>query len=577
MADVNPNALALAVAQPNVDLTGPLKSVAEVNMASAHAALFGAQARYQIARQNALAQAAQLRAKGDPNWMNPIAMVDPEAAKHMQDFDWTQQEHQASQQYGDIINQTGDRAQAARAVAGYPNVADTISKAYSTMQQGQQTDLKVHMDLVGQASNTFLDAVGRYQRGDISKDDLRRVWNEQSTRIMQASKNMPGGGGMGPVEYNAMYDMPNLQMAINRARQGLVWSQASKDYWEGTGEPAARKAEGELPSKIKTEQTIGEEHRKTELAKPFAFPVGHAVTTGNLLQQGQGTEATNQGDMAPGTPVAPGNIGQVGADLPQMIVPHQNLGTQDPRMLVQGTDPQTQDRIKVAADHYEKDTKTPGMMAYGQRSSLNEMENLILSGKVTTNVASEMKEQMAGWVYAIMGGGSGDTKADARALDVAKRWTGIDLASQPIMNKFTTQMGLQYARATEGAREAVAAIKIALGANPQSTTPREANLRIIRLMKAANQYSIDKMDYGNQYFQQNKHYVGSDEAFSNQRTPEMYTSRVEPFHLPTNTHGYVDSNRLQPGVMYQFTRPGDKAGKVEYGVWNGKQFNAVEF
>src|SRR5215475_7608816 len=75
MADVN-SALALNIQQPNIDLTKTLGTLAQLQMAQAHSALYGAQAHFQNMRLNALQS-------GD---INQLAAVDPELAKKAVDF-----------------------------------------------------------------------------------------------------------------------------------------------------------------------------------------------------------------------------------------------------------------------------------------------------------------------------------------------------------------------------------------------------------------------------------------------------------------------------------------------------------
>ena len=209
----------------------------------------------------------------------------------------------------------------------------------------------------------------------------------------------------------------------------------------------------------------------------------------------------------------------------------------------------------VATEQY-KEIATSAKAAGQVRSQLGTMRATLNSGGINTNATAPARATLSAYLNAIVGPG------------VAQTVTGIDPAKADVFNKDATRMGLTFARQTEGAREAVAAIKIALGANPSLSNTTEGNRKIIDLLDAGVQHDLDAQKYANAYFQKNQHYVGAQEWFNQNHPPAEYTSKVIPYDLPRLQTGAVDPSKLQPNVTYM--------GKSGAGIWNGQGFLPVK-
>src|SRR6185437_13045048 len=104
-------------------------------------------------------------------------------------------------------------------------------------------------------------------------------------------------------------------------------------------------------------------------------------------------------------------------------------------------------------------------------------------------------------------------------------------------------MGLQFARSTEGAREAVQAIKIALGANPSLSNTKEGNLKIIDLMDQSAQYQVDKLAAADAYERKNGHYVGFESWWDKSHPVSQYLSQAVPYQIPKLQSGRPDGSK----------------------------------
>ena len=212
-------------------------------------------------------------------------------------------------------------------------------------------------------------------------------------------------------------------------------------------------------------------------------------------------------------------------------------------------------KIKAAEGAVENATKqyeevADSAKAAGQvRSQLGTMRTMLQSGDVNSSATAPVRQTLATYLNAVLG------------PDVAKQVTGLDPAKTEVFNKDAVRMGLTFARQTEGAREAVAAIKIALGGNPSLGNTKAGNLKIIDLLDAGVQHDLDAQKYGQAWFEKNGHYVGAQDWMTQNHPPAEYTSKVIPYNAPRTQSGAVDPSQLQPNVTYQ--------GKNGVGIWNG--------
>lgn len=224
-----------------------------------------------------------------------------------------------------------------------------------------------------------------------------------------------------------------------------------------------------------------------------------------------------------------------------------------PGVVDTGIHPYVKEAGQAALKMQMEDTEPAAAAAQKTKGSLGTMKSILDSGKVTTNSLAEMKMAIAGFINAATGEKDGKT---------AKSLLGGDLPDAEVLNKETTRMGLLFARQTEGAREAVQAIRIALGANPSMLNTVDGNKKIIGIMNAAADYDIERAKAFKAYSAKQVDQLGYvntrgfDSWFSENYSPSKFISKAVPYQLPAS------KTDLQPGVTYEHN------GKSE--VYQGK-------
>lgn len=584
--------------QPNVNIIGGLKSLAELQMAEAHASLFSTQARLANMRQQALQQYAIAKAKGDPNALNIVAAVDPNLAKEMQSFEQTGAQISAQNKRGDFIRK-GDAKSADLAVANFPDVGKTVAETEASQARAGHDVIQTQIAAAGSVSGNFLKAEEQYRKGEITPVQYRRAWNMSLKEALDSKL-------VSPMEYNNMFDQPNPELATRLQSMAV----SAKDRIEQSGLPAANKAAAELP--YKTQEELNK--AKIEAAKTRATPSNrpydanrraddpNALDNLNLgygaggpmqltpgAGQGQSAPGAGQGQAAPGAgqgqaapppmaapapapgtapveaaapagapPVvatnaqpAPGDAAPKYSPPMQLFydsAPVKQLLPHDPNMRPgdqQGLPKNVEKMIGDTAEHIEKTVITDGNNAQKNVDALSRMESLLSNGGVKTSSLTPLKKQTAAAIYALTNGN----------LELTKKLTGMDLAKAEEFEKESTRMGLTFARQTEGAREAVQAIRIALGANPQLTTTTEGNMKIIQTLKAAAEWDRDKAVAASVYADkqakegQGYHYVGFEQYWNKEHPLIEYTSKIIPLAKPTPS----TINDMQKGVTYNTT------------------------
>ena len=127
-------------------------------------------------------------------------------------------------------------------------------------------------------------------------------------------------------------------------------------------------------------------------------------------------------------------------------------------------------------------------------------------------------------------------------------------------------MGLTFARQTEGAREAVMAIRIALGANPSLMNTVQGNQKIIDIMDKGADYDIARGNGAQSYMRKQQdttgvpHLVGFDNYWAAQHPASTFISKAVPYQTPLLRSGLPNIPELKNGVTY------DVRGKI--GVWD---------
>lgn len=604
-----PDQVVGGIVQPNVDLVSPMKSLADLQMAQSHAALFTAQARQANARQNALATAAMLRAKGDENGaLNAIAAVDPELAKQMQSFGQDLKKNTALDVRSDALRKENPGMSASdRAITGQPEIQQTVAATEGTKATTAKTQHEVFIQKTGEMANRALTLFDQKDAGKITDEQLKQGWNKI---IFEAAQ----GGMVNPLELNNLINSPDRAYA-ERAR---AMSITAKDYFDQSGKPAANKAEAELPAKTtearnnaalevwknqnNPQHVAGDANLMVPQGGPMPPPqglggplnIGYGPAQGTVQPPGPGAApppgppaaplqpaaiAPDQPPPIPGGPPVPGSPGPAMAApvapvpaAPAAVAPPTNIvpskfgdvpiapnlsGPAPPGTIKQGMTKSVEKLIERSGESAAKLIDV-GDDAQINRDKTSRIISELSSGNVQTGNLAPYQRKVASWVYAITGGD----------LDAVKSVMGKDykLPNAEALEKEFTQMGLQFARQTEGAREAVAAIRIALGGQPQMINTTEGNLKIARTLDAVAKWQSDRaqaaQDYGMaqaEKGQNGAHYVGFTKWWNSNHPVSEYTSKASPLALPKSARDY------QPNTTYQ----GMKNGKPTPGIFNG--------
>ena len=252
--------------------------------------------------------------------------------------------------------------------------------------------------------------------------------------------------------------------------------------------------------------------------------------------------------QASSSDVKPFNGGDPAKEVPSIKLPT-GLLPAGPSTIVQGRDPITMKAGEEAVEGAQKqygEVQDAAKAAKNNMADLNTLRTLIQNGQ-NTNALMPAKATLSAYLNATLG------------ATAAKQITGVDPAQADVFNKDATRMGLTFARQTEGARESLQAIQIAVGANPSLANTKEGNQKIIDLMEAGAKHDLDQQSYENAFYQKNGHYVGAKEWFDQNHPPAEYTSKVMPYNLPT------DPKTLQPNVTYNLPNHGPAK-------WNGQGF-----
>lgn len=297
-------------------------------------------------------------------------------------------------------------------------------------------------------------------------------------------------------------------------------------------------------------------------AQPFGEPseAGPAAPRSKNLTDTQATVLPPKPGVAPATPPVD-TSNPYSKEVPTVPIGH-DLPTG--KGIVQpGIDPLRTAAREEGLKKFNTEIE-PGAEAAGHtKASLGTMKAELDKG-VTTDRLAELKTTVGGFLYAM-------TKDPV----FVKGATGLDVSNQEVFNKESTRMGLTFARQTEGAREAVAAIRIALGANPSLMNTETGNRKIIGIMDQAANYDRERAKAAQAFMQNNDgHLTGFDTWFSNAHPPAAFISKAVPYTVPDRRE------ELQNGVTYEFPLSKDANGKpvMHRGTWNKEtnHFDPVE-
>lgn len=382
------------------------------------------------------------------------------------------------------------------------------------------------------------------------------------------------------------YPSPHDGVLEGMIRGGL----SVPDYRSTTGQTAGAEAGARAPY-----DTMQTDPGKTVVVGPAARPGGpleNSSPVGRALQpsgaaNGTGAAPPGAATPAPGpapapvpqpgaapigtpanrgppgtvnaTPVDKTNANPYSAEVPTVPVGH-DLPTG--KGIVQpGIDPVRQEARAEGLKKFNEDVEPAATAAAHTRASLGTMKSELDKG-VTTDRLGEIKTSVAAGLYAL----TGDT-------DFVKKATGLTTANQEVFNKESTRMGLTFARQTEGAREAVQAIKIALGANPSLLNTEQGNRKIIDIMDQSSKYDQERAKAAQAFMQKNDgHLTGFDTWFNNTHSPATFISKAVPYATVVGGK-HIAKDDLQPGVTYSY---GGAEGNQFKGTWDGEHFTAVK-
>lgn len=584
--------------QPNLDLLGGMKSLADLQMAESHASLFGAQARQVNLRQAALQQYAAARAKGDPNALNIIASVDPTLATQMQTFEQNSRKITAQNQAGEAIRR-GDTAAARAAVADFPEVSNTAETTRKTQVDTQQEQLKTQITAAGSIANRALTLGQQAEKGEITPQVYRNEWNKL---VVEAhGSGLFGPGAMGDQMLNNLWDKPDMEAAKRLQSMAITGQQAI----ENTGAPAGAQAQAKVGPAL--QQKAGE--ARIDVAKEKATPKVFSADANYRAQDPSALDALNLGysptqntPMAAGPAVrpavTPATIPGAQPMAPQGLQPGPAILGQQPPTQQQGVTPEQQrqsqmyDSMPVNTIHSTNPNLQPGE----QQGTPKYLEELIkdANAHVTKTIipdadAAQLNYDAFSRMEAKIDQGL-KTGLDAPArmnvaaaiyglthdYGLAKKISGIDITDAKTFEKEATRAGLQFARQTEGAREAVQAIKIALGANPQLSNDTESNRKIIGVLKETARWSVERGQAAQMWAEKQAkeghdgaNYYGFQSWWNKNHPLSEFTSRSVPLSPPKHVDElqnnttyeiggkrYVYTGKVNPKTGNPLYRPG---------------------
>lgn len=405
---------------------------------------------------------------------------------------------------------------------------------------------------------------------DVMSRKANYILNEDNPKIKQylwdeTKKDWISKGWINP-QTAGKYPIPNDEILSNIARGSMSVPQ----YGESSGETAGRQEAAKAPYAVHSgpasdviQNPLVRDGGPLANGQPKASVLTPSVPANvSPTPPGAGTGApagapTPQPGQAPaGSPAAKPGKNVTAVDKTASANPYDDEVPSNP----QGHDmPTGKGIMQPGIDPIRQAARAEGLKKYGEEiepgaasaahtaSSLGIMKASLDKG-VTTDRLAELKTTVGGFLYAM-----------TKDADFAKKATGLDVSNQEVFNKESTRMGLTFARQTEGAREAVAAIRIALGANPSLLNTEEGNRKIISIMEQGAKYDQERSKAAQAYMRKNDNSLtGFDTWFNDHHSPSTFTSKAVPYKMPPKR------DELQNGVTYEWT----DNGKQYRGTYN---------
>lgn len=405
--------------------------------------------------------------------------------------------------------------------------------------QAAQREYDLRSEQIARAANEVLQAPeGSQQRTD--------MWN-------QHVQDLHNKGYLNNIEYKQFYNNPSSLVLNQAIARGTKVSEQMGMTGVTQGLQAGRTAP--------YHETVTTPEQ--QISYPAMRPGGPPIPTGPGQVPGNGSPmnitpgaAPTTAPMSP-TRTAPSTVGGGGAapkansSLPYYNEIPSNPVAPDvpkgPGVVQAGQHPLAVDAAKAGQKELQEDIAPNVKAAQATKASLGTMISELQSGRVQTSRLADIKMEVAGFINGVLGEKDGAT---------AKKVTGLDLPWSEALSKETTRMGLSYARQTEGAREAVQAIQIALRANPGMLNTVDGNLKIAKIMNAASDYDIDRGGAANSYYRKQQdttgagHLQGFEQWYNQDHSPAAFISKVVPYQMPGTQQD------LKPGITYEWPKKG---------------------
>lgn len=484
------------------------------------------------------------------------------------------------EQAATILSRTNPELASKVLDAAQGNRTNEAKKSFST--SGNLTDLRIdpstYTTATEGASNDF--KLGAEHRARTAyavlheKDPTRRLQMWQTNGDDWARK-----GWIDPTEWSRIRNSPSNTMleGIIRHSQGVAQSMTSSGETAGAEAGARHPYDAVVnpkPGETRIEYPGGEPGSPTYgqpqmqpghfAPTPVAPPPVTVTPSTNAPRFWQPGEKIMDDDISP-TPgpqaaaaapgAAPAPVAAGKSDKPSAyyneapvaeIAPPLRAG---PGVVAPGTHPAVAEANRAAQKLMTDEIQPTAVSAAKTKASLGTMRSILEKGQVPTSRLAEVKLAVGAFLNGVF------NEPDAKT---ASKLVGMNLPSAEVLNKETTRMGLLFARQTEGAREAVMAIQIALSANPSLLNTVEGNKKIISIMEKASDYDIERGKAAEAYYKKqldhngSGHLQGFDSWYARAHPPAAFMSKALPYQLPKS------QSELQPGVTYEWPKSDDK-------------------
>lgn len=383
------------------------------------------------------------------------------------------------------------------------------------------------------------------------KDPKEKLKKWQETGDEWAKK-----GWVHTSEWDRMRDNPSDVVLNGVIRGGMDTAQ----HMEATGQTTAARQAAEAPY----------QGREINPEKPFIYPAvrpGGPLSNGSPVGTIQQPGATNitSGPAPKPAPVQGSSRSPIGGNDPYYqespmhpVAPQLPTG---PGIVNQGVHPIAQTANQEGLKKAEVYSQQASAAAKDQ-AEIGSLRSGLESGRVKTGTFTEVKMIAAGAIYGL-----------THDPQLTKDLTGVDQPALEVFAKDATRRGLTFARQTEGAREAVMAIQIALRANPGLLNTVEGNKKILDILEAGDKYDQEMSKGAQAYMMKQQdttgsgHLVGFEDHFIKAHHPSTFVSKAMPYQFPS------DPKTLKDGVTYEVpTGAKNKDGTpvMMNGTWDAK-------